>query len=164
MEDTLRVQPNVAGPNNGAGARKALVFSDSRQDAAQLAGDVKRDHRYDVFRQLLYRVLHSCLTCGGSGILLEEAPYQIGRQAAVTETACNECDGHGRSPSPRSISYKALRSNVIDLQIELGINPTDGHLSDAFERLNDDYSSVYADAEVAFDLAARREISQDDFG
>ena len=164
MEDTLRVQPNVASPNNGAGARKALVFSDSRQDAAQLAGDVKRDHRYDVFRQLLYRVLHSCLTCGGSGILLEEAPYQIGREAAVTETACNECDGHGRSPSPQSISYKALRSNVIDLQIELGINPTDGHLSDAFERLSDDYSSVYADAEVAFDLAARREISQDDIG
>lgn len=163
MEDTLRVQPSVAG-SNGSGGRKALVFSDSRQDAAQLAGDVKRDHRFDVFRQLLYRVLHSCRKCGGSGVLIDEAPYQIGRETQVTETTCSECDGCGRNPSPRPIAYGELRSNVIDLQIDLGINPTDGHLSDAFERLDDDHSSVYDDAQVAFDLAARREISQDDFG
>ena len=63
MEDTLRVQPDIGGPN-GAGGRKALVFSDSRQDAAQLAGDLRRDHKYDVFRQLLYRILHTCRKCG----------------------------------------------------------------------------------------------------
>ena len=163
MEDTLRVQPNVAGPN-GSGGRKALVFSDSRQDAAQLAGDVKRDHRFDVFRQLLYRVLHSCRKCGGSGVLIDEAPYQIGRETQVTETVCSECSGCGRNPSPQAIAYRELRSNVIDLQIDRGINPTDGHLSDAFEQLDDDHGSVYADAQVAFDLAARREISQNDFG
>ena len=163
MEDTLRVQPNVAGPN-GSDGRKALVFSDSRQDAAQLAGDVKRDHRFDVFRQLLYRVLHSCRKCGGSGVLIDEAPYQIGRETQVTEAACSDCGGCGRNPSPQAIAYKELRRNVIDLQIDRGINPTDGHLSDAFERLEDDHSSVYADAQMAFDLAARREISQDDFG
>ena len=163
MEDTLRVQPNVAGPN-GTSSRKALVFSDSRQDATQLAGDVKRDHRLDVFRQLLYRVLHSCRKCGGSGVLVDEAPYQIGRETQVTETACGECGGCGRTPQPQTIGYKELRSNVIDLQIDLGINPTHGYLSDAFERLDDDQSAVYADAQVAFDLAAMRDISQDDIG
>ena len=163
MEDSLRVQPGVVGPNRASG-RKALVFSDSRQDAAQLAGDVKRDHRYDVFRQLLYKVLHRCVECGGSGIIVEETPYQIGVQTTATKTTCNACGGGGRNPNPSSIAYKELRRNVIDLQVDLGINPTDGHLSDAFEQLGDDYSSVYADAEVTFDIAARREISQEDFG
>ena len=162
MEDTLRVQPSMADPSGGG--RKALVFSDSRQNAAQLAGDVRRDHQYDVFRQLLYRVLRSCSECGGSGVLLGQVPYQIGHEAKVTKTTCHECDGDGRNPRPPSISYRDLRRNVIDLQIELGINPTDGYLSDAFERLSQGDNSVYADAEEAFDIAARREISQEDFG
>ena len=163
MEDTLRVQPDIAGARS-AGGRKALVFSDSRQDAAQLAGDLRRDHRYDVFRQLLYRVLHRCRKCDGSGVLRDEGPYQIGRESSVTETTCSECEGEGHLPHPRPISYKELRGDVIDLQIDRGINPTDGHLSDAFERLNDDHGSVYADAQTAFDISARREVSQDDFG
>ena len=163
MEDTLRVQPDIAGARS-TGGRKALVFSDSRQDAAQLAGDLRRDHRYDVFRQLLYRVLHRCRNCDGSGVLRDEGPYQIGREPSVAETTCSECAGEGHLPHPRPISYKELRSNVIDLQIDREINPTDGHLSDAFERLNDDHSSVYADAQTAFDISARREVSQDDFG
>ena len=163
MEDTLRVQPSIGGPN-GDGGRKALVFSDSRQDAAQLAGDLRRDHRYDVFRQLLYKVLHRCRKCGGSGVVRDEDNYQIGRETTVTEVKCDECAGKGHPLTPSPISYKELRSNVIDLQIEREINPTDGHLSDAFARLDDDYSSVYADAQTAFDISARREISQDDFG
>ena len=163
MEDTLRVQPEVMGATSSNG-RKALVFSDSRQDAAQLAGDIRRDHRYDVFRQLLYRILHRGRSCAGSGVLREEKPYQIGREASVTETPCSECGGEGHVPKPRPISYKELRGEVIDLQIDREINPTDGHLSDAFERLNDDHGSVYADAQMAFDIAARREVSQDDFG
>ena len=163
MEDTLRVQPDIAGPDGTAG-RKALVFSDSRQDAAQLAGDLRRDHRYDVFRQLLYRVLHRCRECGGQGVLREESAYEIGRETSVTETVCDACGGAGYSPTPRPIPYGELRSGVIDLQIDREINPTDGHLPDAFERLDDDHSAVYAEALVSFDIAARREIAQDDFG
>ena len=53
---------------------------------------------------------------------------------------------------------------MIDLQIDREINPTDGHLSDAFKRLSEDHGSVYANAQMAFDISARREISQDDFG
>ena len=163
MEDTLRVQADIPGPNGTAG-RKALVFSDSRQDAAQLAGDLRRDHRYDVFRQLLYRVLHTCVKCGGSGVLREEALYRIGREPSTSQATCDECEGNGLSPAPLPLSYRELRSRVIDLEIERGINPTDGHLSNAFSRLGDDHSAVYEAAEVSFDIAASREIAQDDFG
>ena len=163
MEDTLRVQPD-ARSSAGLGTRKALVFSDSRQDAAQLAGDMGRDHRYDVFRQLLYRVLHTCGKCTGSGVIERESVYQIGRQTDATEAECEECRGHGYLQTARPVPYKQLRGNVIDLQINREINPTDGHVSNAFERLNDDHSSVYSEAQVAFDISARREIAQDDFG
>ena len=163
MEDTLRVQPDIRGGDD-VGSRKALVFSDSRQDAAQLAGDLRRDHQRDVFRQLLYRVLHACRECGGSGVIREESAYQIGRETSVTELGCGECGGLGYTPTPRPIPYKELRSNVIELQVEREINPTDGHVPDAFRRLDDDFSAIYREAEDAFDISASREIAQDDFG
>ena len=163
MEDTLRVQPEVSERGRTAG-RKALVFSDSRQEASQLAGDLRRDHRYDVFRQLLFRILHSCRHCGGSGVLEEEPPYQIGRESSVVEAVCEACGGDGYVPLPSPMPYRELRSAVIDLQIERGINPTDGYMPDAFERLDGDYGAVYQEAQIAFDISARREIAQDDFG
>ena len=110
------------------------------------------------------RVLHSCRKCGGSGVLREELAYQIGRETSVTESDCDECGGDGYIPAPRPIPYKELRSGVIDLQIDREINPTDGHLPDAFERLDDNHSAVYEEAEVSFDISARREIAQGDFG
>ncbi len=163
MEDTLRVQPEVS-EHDGTGGRKALVFSDSRQDAAQLAGDLRRDHRYDVFRQLLYRVLHSCRPCSGSGVRTKESVYQIGRDNRVAKAVCDACDGDGYVPAPSPMPYRELRSAVIDLQIDREINPTDGHVSDAFEQLDGDYSAVYQEAQVSFDISARREIAQDDLG
>ncbi len=41
-------------PNRG---RKALIFSDGRQDAARLAGDLVYNHYRDLFRQLILAVL-----------------------------------------------------------------------------------------------------------
>lgn len=163
MEDTLRVQPDIVSASGSSG-RKALIFSDSRQDAAQLAGDLRRDHRFDMFRQLLYRTLYMCQKCGGSGSVKEEVDYLIGQEATVSETSCDECGGDGCSRTPCAINYKNLRGSVIDLQIERGINPTDGYLPDAFERLDDDHEKVYAEAQVAFDISARREIAQNEFG
>ncbi len=163
MEDTLRVQPDTIGPD-GSGGRKALVFSDSRQDAAQLAGDLRRDHRNDVFRQLLYRVLYTCWKCDGTGLVREEVPYQIGREATPVTTVCEECGGNGDLKISGPIPYKELRSSVIDLQIEREIDPTDGHVRDVFEKLDNDHSAVYKEAQVAFDISTRREVSQDDFG
>lgn len=163
MEDTLRVQPG-ADTIGGAGRRKALVFSDSRQDAAQLAGDVKRDHQLDAFRQLLYQVLLRCPDCRGRGVVADEAPYQIGRDPEVVELPCETCGGVARNPTTRTIPYGELRGEVIETQMALGIDPTDGHIPGAFERLADNDSTVYEEAQVAFDLAVRREISQEDFG
>ena len=163
MEDTLRVQPDTGDANSGGG-RKALIFSDSRQDAAQLAGDIRRDHRLDVFRQLLYRILHTCRSCDGSGSVTQMNNYVIGQEPTATETSCEDCAGGGYLRTPPSIPYKELRTSVIDLQVNRGINPTDGHLLRAFERLDDNSAEVYAEAEVAFDISARREISQVDFG
>ncbi len=163
MEDTLRVQPGGSEPAS-RGNRKALVFSDSRQDAAQLAGDMRTDHRNDVFRQLLYRVLHTCAKCGGSGIRREEAAYQIGQEPAATETRCDGCGGDGYAPRPSPIPYRDLRSRVIDMEVDREVDPTVGHLPATFKRLDDDYGEVYREAEIAFDISARREIAEADFG
>src|SRR5690606_35126310 len=48
-------QPPQENPNRG---RKALLFSDSRQNAARLAGDMTYLHYRDLFRQLLLVVLN----------------------------------------------------------------------------------------------------------
>ena len=163
MEDALRIQPG-SDAQRGAGRRKALVFSDSRQDAAQLAGDVKRDHQLDVFRQLLYQVLHQCPDCRGRGVVVEEAPYLIGSETEAVEVPCDACGGAGSNPRPYAIPYRELRGEVIDAQMELGIDPTYGHVTNAFERLGENDSTVHEEAQVAFDLAARREISQEEIG
>lgn len=163
VEDMLRVQPDVAG-SRGSRRRKALVFSDSRQDAAQLAADLRNDHRNDLFRQLLYRVLHSCATCGGRGIVREEQAYRIGDEAGASGIECPTCGGGGYATSPSSLPYRDLRSGVIDLQIDREIDPTGGYLPDPFKKLNDEHGEVYREAMTAFDVSAQREISQEDFG
>lgn len=163
MEDTLRVQPAVA-ESDGPSGRKALVFSDSRQEAAQLAGDIRRDHRYDVFRQLLFRVLHSCRQCGGSGVVESESGYQIGDDINAAIVVCETCEGDRQESMPTPIPYRELRSALIDMQIDREIDPTDGHFPAPFRNLDGDQGAVYEEAQVSFDIAARREISQEDFG
>ena len=163
IEDTLRVQPEVAGQGANFN-RKALVFSDSRQEAAQLAGDLRTYQRLDLFRQLIYRVLHTCRNCNGAGSLTREEPYIIGHDPQVTETTCADCDGTGQAAKPTPYPYEDLRRAVIELQIERDIDPTGGQLTDVFRKFNEGYGEVYREAVTAFDVAARREISQDDFG
>ncbi len=163
VEDILRVQPDVAGAD-GNWRRKALVFSDSRQEAAQLAADLRNDHRRDLFRQVLYRVLHTCRNCNGTGHITNDAPYQIGQEPEVTQAVCQACNETGYAAHPSPIGYRDLRNEVIELLIDREINPTEGQLLDPFKRLSDEQGEVYQEASVAFDLAARREISQEDFG
>ena len=163
MEDTLRVQPDLTSPNN-SGGRKALVFSDSRQDAALLAADLRNDHRNDLFRQLLYRVLHSCAKCHGSGVVQEVQVYRIGLETGAEEIRCDQCEGKGYAEKPSPLPYRELRNGVIDLQIDRDIDPTGGFLPDPFKKLDEEHGEVYREATTAFDIAARREISQEDFG
>ena len=163
IEDTLRVQPHTEG-SPSSGKRKALVFSDSRQEANLLAADLRRDHQFDIFRQLLYRVLHSCAVCGGSGNTKEEQDYIIGETPEILESVCQSCLGNGYAKHPSHLPYRRLRSGVIELQIEREIDPTNGQLLDPFRKLNEEYGEVYQEALTAFDIAARREICQEDFG
>lgn len=158
VADTLRVQPDTPD------GRKALAFSDSRQNAIQLASNLRTFHQYDLFRQSLYLAVHTCAKCGGVGAVREEGPYIIGQERGVTETPCRSCDGDGYDPNPSPLSYGDLRGRVIDLLIEREIDPTDSPTPDAFKKLSTGAPEVYSEAEVAFDLAARREISQADFG
>ena len=82
----------------------------------------------------------------------------------MSETTCEACQGGGYVSLPTPVPYRELRSRVIDLQIEREIDPTAGYLPDPFEKLNKEHGEVYREAMTAFDVAARREISQEDFG
>jgi hypothetical protein len=63
----FRNQPRAMHGNLPNYGRKALLFSDSRQEAAMLAANLRRNHGNDLFRQLMYRALHSCAPCAGTG-------------------------------------------------------------------------------------------------
>jgi hypothetical protein len=56
QQTSLSVRRPTNNPNQG---RKALAFSDNRQNAARLAGDLKFLHYRDVFRQLLMLALEN---------------------------------------------------------------------------------------------------------
>ena len=161
MEDTLRIQPSAEISEKFR--PKALVFTDSRQEAAQLAGDLRRDHRDDSFRQLLYHVFHVCDFCSGSGVT-ESSTYVIGRGSETTVTRCGDCHGSGRNPNPQPMSYRALRSRVIRMQIERDFDPTGEFLENAHRLLESNDESVFAEAEVSFNVMCNREITQEDFG
>ena len=161
MEDTLRIQPG-AGSGSGYGA-KALVFTDSRQDAAQLAADIRRDHRDDSFRQLLYHALHTCDTCDGIGVL-RSREYIIGQDQEETIATCPDCNSSGSNPTPHSIDYHELRSKVVRLQRDRGFNPTGDFLKDAHARIKRDDDTVVREARTSFDVMCNRELNQQEFG
>ena len=161
MEDTLRIQPG-AGSGSGYGA-KALVFTDSRQDAAQLAADIRRDHRDDSFRQLLYHALRTCDICDGSG-MIRSGEYIIGQEQKETTVTCPDCNGSGSNPTPRPMGYHELRSKVIRLQRDRGFNPTGDFLKDAHARIRRDDDTVVREAGTSFDVMCNRELNQQEFG
>ena len=161
VEDAFRVQPRAAAgpPNHG---RKALVFSDSRQEASQLAADLREIHRQDTFRQMLHRVLVSCRVCHGGGWNEETAGYRIG-QAAPRRRTCTECRGSGVAETPEPIRFRDLRSRVIELELDIGFDPTLGKLSGFFERVDHGDQGALEAAEIEFDVSLRRELAEDEF-
>lgn len=165
--NSFRNQPRSsnAKPNFG---RKALLFSDSRQEAAKLAADLRRNHTTDLFRQLLYWALNSCAECGGLGKIEEKTPYRIGQQQQTTIQPCQNCDGSGREPEPEPIGFSELRGKVITLQLSRGINPTINGTADEepqgfFSKLAEGDDSCYETAEELFNIALRGEVAGDRF-
>ncbi len=159
-EDGFRVQPRAAygvPPNYG---RKALLFTDSRQEAAQLAADLRDDHYNDLFRQLVYRVLMSCPDCSGTGQIEERGPSIISQEWSVQREPCVTCRGTGRHPNPQPLTFEEVRSRVIDMQLQRGINPTNGRMRDYFARMDDGDTVCFKEAETAFHVGLRRELSQ----
>lgn len=163
VEDAFRVQPRARhgiAPNYG---RKALLFTDSRQDAAILAADLRTYHHTDLFRQVLFRTLHQCVRCTGSGEIEEERPYIIGQSQETEIVTCPECTGTGICPLPQPISFDEVRARVMEVQIQREIDPTNQKVSKFFTERH--AGSIEADkkAEMAFNVALRREISSDIF-
>lgn len=163
VEDGLRVQPRGAdgeAPNYG---RKALLFSDSRNEAATLAADIRRDHANDVFRQLLYRALYVCPKCDGAGTIADSEGFRIGQELPSGTKACDGCDGAGLSGSPTSLNYAELKARVISQQLDRGVPPSGHSVSDFFAKVASGVPDVGDIAGMWFDLNLRRELSEEAF-
>lgn len=159
-EDGFRVQPQATHgepPNYG---RKALLFTDSRQEAAQLAADLRDDHHNDVFRQLVYRALIICPECNGEGSIQQTGAYMIGREQPIKVIPCSLCHGIGKHPNPQPLSFEDVRSRVIQLQLERGIEPTNGAIREYFTKMDQGDTTCSQWAERAFHVALRRELSE----
>lgn len=162
-EDGFRVQPRAADGSSPNYGRKALLFTDSRQEAAQLAADLRDDHHNDIFRQLAYRVLMSCPDCAGSGIIEEQEPYVIGQEQHIQVKPCATCIGTGRHPTPQPLTFQEVRSQITEVQLQRGINPTNGYMHEYFARLKEGDVACFKEAETAFHVGLRRELSQREF-
>lgn len=163
VEEGFRNQPRARdgiAPNYG---RKAMLFSDSRQEAAILAANLRKLHTQDLFRQLVFRVLHSCSQCDGTGVVEEQLPYMIGQPLQIQRQICQRCQGTGRSPNLSPMQFTDLRQAVINLQLGRGINPTNDREPKFFTRLTEGDEVSYQLAEEAYHLALRRELSEDQF-
>jgi len=161
--EAFRVQPRSSDgspPNHG---RKALLFTDSRMEAAQLAGDIRRDHLDDLFRQMLLAALYQCDQCEGSGVLQKLTTYRIGDEPVQETAPCDACNERGVVRSLRRLPYMTLRGRVVDLEIRTGVDPTNGSIPNFYQEWDAYSPDAYDLAELHFDVAARREISEDEF-
>ena len=164
IEDAYRVQPRARKgqpPNFG---RKALLFSDSRQQAARLAADMRELHRRDVFRQLLYLALHTCSACQGTGQTdVEPDVITIGTVIAPEMITCSQCHGSGFALDSAPLTFSELRERVVSLELERLINPNTDKYPDFFRRLEDGEGEPRDEAIRTFNLDLREEISEEEF-
>jgi ATP-dependent helicase YprA (DUF1998 family) len=163
MEDAFRVQPPSAKANPPNYGRKALLFTDSRMEAAQLAGDITQDHHDDVFRQLLYRALYLCPSCAGTGLLETKGPYVIGQEQKVAIINCPQCQGSGSVAQPSALTFAELRTRVIQLELARGIDASNGNIEGFFAKLEAGDQLALDAAQLGFHLGLRRELAEDEF-
>ena len=163
VEDGFRVQPRASRgkpPNYG---RKALMFRDSRQEAAKLVGDISQNHRLDLFRQMLIQALYTCSECKGTGIIKVQMPFVINEELKYEDKVCPKCNGSGTNSKPETIDFQQLRQRVINFQIQHGINPTWDDVPNFFSQLEVNEDAMYSKAEEYFNLSLRREVVEDEF-
>ncbi|MFW6116230.1 MAG: Zn-binding domain-containing protein [bacterium] len=94
----------------------------------------------------------------------EAGKFVIGEEPTERVLQCSDCGGTGRADDPEPLNFQELQSRVIDIQLNRDINPTNGHVPDFFRRVESASQTVYDEAEMAFNVALRRELSQDEFG
>lgn len=163
IEDGFRVQPRAgkSGPPNYG--RKALLFSDRRQEAAKLTGDMNQNHRLDLFRQLLIQALFACPECNGRKTVKKQLPFVIGEEVKYETKTCPKCNGSGTTHNPEAVKFNQLQQRVIDQQIGRSINPTWDDIKDFFAQLEAGDEAMYVKAEEYFNLSLRRELAEDEF-
>ena len=166
MADSLRIQPQQN--EDESFSSKALIFSDSRQNASQLAADLRRDHRNDVFRQMLYRALHTCDRCDGKGETETPSKFVIGQTRNDFTQVCDKCSGSGRHPNPKPKDYDELRGDILNMQMERSVNIADEIErtggKNAFKLIESGSKFFMREWETAFAVQLNREITQQDFG
>jgi ATP-dependent helicase YprA (DUF1998 family) len=160
VEDGFRVQPRTSGSQPPNWGRKALLFSDSRQEAAKLAGDLRIDHTRDAFRQLLYLALQMCPTCYGDGEIEEELPFRIGQPVQKKRKTCPACGGSRFNQNPVPLKYDELFKRVKHLQFKTGIIPSSEKFTNFFSQLASGDLNVAARLNTYFDLALRSELAE----
>lgn len=163
IEDAFRVQPRAARgepPNFG---RKALLFTDSRNEAAQLAADTRRNHYDDLLRQFLFQIVYRCRACHGSGRLETSGPFRIGEAPQALVSPCPACSGTGRNAAPGPIEFRELRNEAIEFYIRQGINPTRSRIVEFFAQFETDHAKAQSEAEMGLNLNLRRELAEDEF-
>ena len=69
------------------GSRKLVAFSDSRQDAAELANGIERSHYTDLVREAMYEELRNVATAAPPPDLVQTANIDIGAIPGLTEPA-----------------------------------------------------------------------------
>lgn len=164
VEDALRVQPRAAKGNAPNYGRKALLFSDSRQEASKLAGDINNNHQLDLFRQLLILSMNTCIDCKGKGYIEEQKPFKIGQEIEYEKKPCQKCGGKGIVAEQKPLTFNDLQQRVIDLQINKRINPTADEEKDFYAKLiSGDSDDLELKTEECFNIALRRELAEDEY-
>ena len=167
VEDAFRLQPPTPRINTANSGRKSLTFSDSRQDAAMLAGDLEIDHNRDLFRQMAYRLLTGCGQCLGFGTPQPSPGPLFGDAGAQSSSPqiCSDCGGSGSLSGPAApIPVSDLRQRILRLAHRTRINPTLDDLPAYFAQLTPFFNPNEGPALRHINESIRNEIAAPDFG
>ncbi len=167
VEDAFRFQPSSPRIDTANKGRKSLTFSDSRQDAAMLAGDLEIDHNRDLFRQIAYRLLTSCYRCMGFGAIQPTPGPLLGNPGTPPNAPqpCSDCGGTGSIPTPAvPVPVGDLRRRILGFAHQARINPTLDDLPGYFAQLTPFFNPNEGQATQHINASIRNEISAPDFG